>query len=83
MRLKTTFSFIAHHTLTKHLEYYTWVEIRISTKGENNSPQIWEKAVSQYRKVSLNSIRRTTDHEQLLASVSHTEKEPLPSFVEN
>lgn len=83
MRLKTTFFFIAHHTLSKHLEYYTWIEIRISTKGKNNSLQIWEKAISLYRKLSLNLIRRTTDHEQLHASVSHTEKEPLPSFGAN
>jgi len=40
IRLKTAVSFLASHTLTK---YYTWVEIRISTKGKNNSPQIWEK----------------------------------------
>lgn len=77
MRLKTTFSFLANHTLTKNLEYY--IEVTVPTKGNNNPPLIWAKAVSLYRKLSLCLIRRTTDHEQLHASVSHTEKEPLPS----
>ena len=75
---KQHFSFL-YHTLTKNLEYYTWVEVTVPTKGNNNSPLIWAKAVSLCRKLSSWLIRRTTDYEQLHASVSHTEKEPLPS----